>query len=52
MRGLAVSPDGKLIATSGKHGEVKIWDIKTGEQKRVMQLERRLVPVSSLVGSR
>jgi WD40 repeat protein len=47
MRGLAISPDGSLIATSGKLSEVKLWDAKTCTLQRKMSLVRKLVPVSS-----
>lgn len=29
---LAGSPDGKLLATAGKEGLIKVWDAKTGEK--------------------
>jgi WD40 repeat protein len=32
----AVSPSGNLAATGGGNGDVQVWDLKTGETKRVL----------------
>jgi RNA polymerase sigma factor (sigma-70 family) len=34
IRGLAVSPDGKLIASAGKEGVIYLWDIATAKEHR------------------
>ena len=34
IRGLAVSPDGKLIASAGKEGVIYLWDIATAKEFR------------------
>jgi WD40 repeat protein len=35
VEGMSVSPDGKLIATTGSLGEVKVWRWATGEEAAV-----------------
>ena len=34
VRGLTYSPDGSLIASGSVDGTAKIWDVKTGEEKK------------------
>ena len=36
-RALALSPDGRLVLTAGKAGEVVLWDVSRGETLRVLQ---------------
>jgi RNA polymerase sigma factor (sigma-70 family) len=39
IRGLACSPDGKLIATAGEEGTVYLWDIVTGNEFPLRRLQ-------------
>ena len=34
--GAAFSPDGKLLATGGQYGAVRLWDLASGQQVRVL----------------
>jgi WD40 repeat protein len=36
ITGVAVSRDGKTVATAGAEGAVRVWDAATGEQRRVL----------------
>ena len=35
--GAAFSPDGKLLATGGQFGPVRLWDLASGQQVRVLK---------------
>lgn len=46
---IAFSPDGKILASGGKEGTIRLWDVVTGEQKK--QLTGHKWTISSLAFS-
>lgn len=57
VKSLHFSPDGALLASAGKEGAVKIWNVETGEETAVMKVGSlagwcvRFSPTSSIVAS-
>jgi serine/threonine protein kinase/WD40 repeat protein len=43
INGLALSPDGRWIATAGDNGSVKFWDVETGRLEKSFQASERQV---------
>lgn len=41
MRGLAFSPDGRMLAAVGQDGRLSIWDITSGQRLHQIQADRR-----------
>jgi RNA polymerase sigma factor (sigma-70 family) len=37
LNGVAISPDGKLVASAGFDRAIKLWDTKTGDLKRTLE---------------
>jgi WD40 repeat protein len=43
MRALAYSPDGRYLASGGRNGVVRVWDVKTAKVTQESQAHRRRV---------
>jgi WD40 repeat protein/tRNA A-37 threonylcarbamoyl transferase component Bud32 len=48
LRCLALSPDGKTIATGGDDGFIRLWDVKTGKDRPTRAVLKHKGPVSAL----
>lgn len=40
---MALSPDGKTLATAGTDGSILLWEVATGKQRRRWQAHQQLV---------
>lgn len=52
INSLALSPDGKLAAGGGWDGALRLWDTATGQQRRAIPCEGRIVRVDFLLGGK
>jgi WD40 repeat protein len=40
VHALKISPDGRLLATCGEDGTLKVWNLQSSEQVRTLQRDR------------